>query len=127
MNLTGSASPQARTNNVPLKLGIIGCGGVTETRHLPALQPIRIVEVVALSDISTERLNRVANLFPVKDRYTQCQQLLDNRSFDAVAVCVPAQFLLALQLLDLLVYRVRHSLQKSAPLDSLNPPLSVHE
>ena len=35
--------------------------------------------------------------------------------------------LLALQLLDLLVYRVRHTLRKSAPLDRLNPPLSVHE
>ena len=91
MNVTGAVLPQARTNNGPLKLGIIGCGGVTETRHLPALQRIRGVEVVALSDISTERLNRVANLFHVRDRYTQYQQLLDDGSIDAVAVCVPPQ------------------------------------
>ena len=33
----------------------------------------------------------MANLFHVKDRYTRYQQLLDDGSIDAVAVCVPAQ------------------------------------
>jgi predicted dehydrogenase len=90
INVTGAVSPQARGHKGPLKLGIVGCGRVTETRHLPALQHTKSAEVVALADISQERLNRVANLFHVKDRYTRYQQLLDDASIDAVAVCVPA-------------------------------------
>ena len=84
-------TPPARQHNDSLKLGIIGCGWVTEARHLPALRRLKGAEVVAFSDISTERLNKVASLFHVKDRYSDYQQLLRDRSIDAVAVCVPTQ------------------------------------
>ncbi len=91
MDLTPGRIPQPRTGIDPLKLGIIGCGWVTEARHLPALQRLKGAEVVALSDIRTERLSKVADLFSVKDRYGDYQQLLNDGSIDAVAVCVPAQ------------------------------------
>jgi myo-inositol 2-dehydrogenase/D-chiro-inositol 1-dehydrogenase len=56
------------------------------------LQRVVGAEVVALSDVNVDRLNKVADLFHVKDRYPDYQQLLNDRSIDAVAVCVPAQF-----------------------------------
>jgi myo-inositol 2-dehydrogenase / D-chiro-inositol 1-dehydrogenase len=80
------------TDNRNIRLGMVGCGRVTETRHLPALQRVMGVEVVALSDVDVDRLNQVANFFHVKDRYLDYQRLLNDRSIDAVAVCVPAQF-----------------------------------
>ena len=82
---------QRRIGSDPLKLGIIGCGWVTETRHLPALRRLEGVQVVAFSDVNTERLDKVANLFHIKDRYTDYRQLLRDRPIDAVAVCVPTQ------------------------------------
>jgi myo-inositol 2-dehydrogenase/D-chiro-inositol 1-dehydrogenase len=70
---------------------MVGCGRVTETRHLPALQRLVGAEVVALSDVDVDRLNRVADLFRIKDRYASYQRLLEDFSIDVVAVCVPAQ------------------------------------
>ena len=78
--------------NSKIRVGIIGCGRVTETRHLPALRFLESVEVVALADISVDRLNKVADLFDIKARYVEYQRLLEEPSIDAVAVCVPAQF-----------------------------------
>ena len=75
-----------------VKLGLIGCGRVAETRHLPALQNLAGAEVVAMADLDPERLRRVADRFHVKQRYTNFVALLDDSSIEAVAVCVPVQF-----------------------------------
>jgi myo-inositol 2-dehydrogenase / D-chiro-inositol 1-dehydrogenase len=75
-----------------LRLGLIGCGRVTETLHLPALQHLTDAKVVAVADISKDRATKVADLFHIKDRYTDYQRLLKDGSIDAVAVCVPAAF-----------------------------------
>lgn len=79
------------TPDKKIRLGIVGCGRVTETLHLPSLQRVPSAEVVALSDVSVQRLNRVADAFHIKSRHTSYQQLLEDASIDAVAVCVPAQ------------------------------------
>ncbi len=75
-----------------VRLGLIGCGGVTETRHLPALQNLPGAEVVAVADIDPDRLKRVADRFHIQQRYTNFSALLDNPAIEVVAVCVPAQF-----------------------------------
>ena len=79
------------TSDRNVRLGIVGCGRVTETLHLPALQRLAGAEVVALSDINVERLNSVADLFNVKTRYTDYRRLIENPLIEAVAVCIPAQ------------------------------------
>jgi predicted dehydrogenase len=73
-----------------IRLAIVGCGRVTETLHLPSLQQVAGVEVVALSDVSAERLNKLADRFHIKERHVSYQPVLENASVDAVAVCVPA-------------------------------------
>jgi myo-inositol 2-dehydrogenase / D-chiro-inositol 1-dehydrogenase len=90
MGLADGGFLKVQRNRGHMKLGVIGCGWVTEHRHLPALRQIKDAEVIALSDISVERLNKVATLFHVKDRYTRYQHLLEDESIDAVAVCGPA-------------------------------------
>jgi myo-inositol 2-dehydrogenase/D-chiro-inositol 1-dehydrogenase len=75
-----------------IKLGLIGCGWVTEARHLPALHSVPGAEVVALADIDPVRLKRVADRFHVKHRYRDFRVLLDNPAVEAIAVCVPARF-----------------------------------
>ncbi len=76
----------------PVKLGLIGCGQVTETRHLPALQLFPNAEVVAVADINPDRLKRVADRFHIEHRYSDFRALLDVPAIEAVAVCVPPQF-----------------------------------
>jgi myo-inositol 2-dehydrogenase / D-chiro-inositol 1-dehydrogenase len=75
-----------------IKLGLIGCGRVAETYHLPALQKLAGAEVVAVADLDADRLSRVADRFHVQQRYTNVVALLDDPSIEAVAVCVPVQF-----------------------------------
>jgi myo-inositol 2-dehydrogenase / D-chiro-inositol 1-dehydrogenase len=73
-----------------IRLAIVGCGRVTETLHLPSLRQVASVEVVGLSDIGVEPLNKLADKFHIKERHSSYQALLENASIDAVAVCVPA-------------------------------------
>jgi len=74
----------------PLKLGIIGCGWVTEFFHLPALQRVRNASVVAVADDDWDRLKRVAERFQVRRRYTDHKALLDDPAVEAVLVWLPA-------------------------------------
>jgi myo-inositol 2-dehydrogenase / D-chiro-inositol 1-dehydrogenase len=72
-----------------LRLGIVGCGRVTELRHLPALRGSPGVRVVALSDVDPARLASVAERFGVVRRYRDHAELIEAGGVDAVAVCVP--------------------------------------
>ncbi len=75
-----------------IRLGMIGCGQVTETRHLPALMRVKDIQVVAGADIDETRLSRVTNRFKIPRRYTDYHDLLKDAQVDAVAVCVPTEF-----------------------------------
>src|SRR4030043_187576 len=72
-----------------VKVGVIGCGNVAENRHLPALQSLRDVTVVAVADIDPDRLKRLTTKFHIKKSYMDFQGLLNDPEVDAVAVCVP--------------------------------------
>lgn len=72
-----------------IRLGVIGCGGVTERQHLPALKSVQGIEVSALADKDSERLARVAAQFGVARSYTDYLELIESGEVDAVAVCVP--------------------------------------
>lgn len=76
--------------NIPVKLGIIGCGWVTETLHLPALHRVKHVEVVAVADGDPERLNRVGELFQVQRQHADSRAILDDPAIEAVGVWLPA-------------------------------------
>ena len=70
-------------------LGIVGCGWVTATRHLPALARVRDLEVVALADVDAKAVDTLAGRFGVAARYGGAAQLVEDPRVDAVAVCVP--------------------------------------
>jgi predicted dehydrogenase len=72
-----------------IRLGVIGCGGVAELRHLPALRRVKGVEVVALADVDSSRLERVARQLGTAQRYIDYSDLIERGDVDAVAVCVP--------------------------------------
>ncbi|MBA5865689.1 MAG: hypothetical protein GDA67_03205 [Nitrospira sp. CR1.3] len=73
-----------------VKLGIVGCGWVTETLHLPALRGVRTANVVALADGDPVRLKRVGELFRVPQRHADFRALLDDPTIEAVGVWLPA-------------------------------------
>jgi UDP-N-acetylglucosamine 3-dehydrogenase len=73
-----------------LKLGVIGCGWVTELFHLTALQKVTNVDVVAVADEDSDRAKRVAERFHVPRRYSDHMALLEDPAVEAVLVWLPA-------------------------------------
>lgn len=79
-----------RVEHHPVKLGIIGSGRVTASLHLPTLQFVPEVQVVALADEDPHALRRAATRFNIQQRESDYRRLLEDPAIDAVAVCVPA-------------------------------------
>ena len=82
-------------NAPPLRVGIIGCGRVSETCHLPVLRDLgRRVQVVAVADVDEHRRRRVAGMFDIAQAFPDAETLLSDAgaSIDAIVVCSPAEF-----------------------------------
>ncbi len=75
-----------------LKVGIIGCGGIANGKHLPALSRNKNVEVVAFCDIIKERAEEAAEKYGTADArvYEDYKELLANEpEITAIHVCTP--------------------------------------
>lgn len=73
------------------KVGIIGCGGIANGKHMPALSRLNCVEIVAFCDIIEERAKEAAEKYGVPGArvYTDYKELLKDESIEAVHVCTP--------------------------------------
>ncbi|MDR2753654.1 MAG: Gfo/Idh/MocA family oxidoreductase [Oscillospiraceae bacterium] len=74
-----------------LKVGIIGCGGIANGKHMPNLAKLKELEVVAFCDIIEEKAEEAAKKFGTADAkvYTDYKELLADGSIDVVHVCTP--------------------------------------
>lgn len=74
-----------------LKIGIIGCGAVAETCHLPAAKKLSDVKVKALVDINKEQAEAIADRFHLTDVsvYTDHLSMLADSDIDAVWILTP--------------------------------------
>lgn len=74
-----------------IRIGIIGCGGISENKHLPALKKMPEVELVAFCDIIEERATKLAQKFGVENAavYTDYKELLKDKTIQAVHVLTP--------------------------------------
>jgi predicted dehydrogenase len=74
-----------------LKIGIIGCGGIANGKHMPALAKQREVEMAAFCDIEPGRAEEAAKKYGSAGArvYSDYRELLKDGSIDAVHVCTP--------------------------------------
>ena len=74
-----------------LRIGIIGCGGIANGKHMPALAKLTNVEMVAFCDIIEEKAIAAKEKFGTEDAktYTDYKQLLEDKSIDVVHVLTP--------------------------------------
>lgn len=75
-----------------LKVAIIGCGGIANGKHMPALaKRTDILELAAFCDIIPERAEKAKEEFGTGESLvvTDYKELLDNASIDVVHVCTP--------------------------------------
>lgn len=75
-----------------LKVGVIGCGGIANQKHLPALTAqSELCEIVALCDIEVERAEKAKAEFHLEQAkvYQDYKELLKDPEIDVVHVCTP--------------------------------------
>ena len=70
--------------NKKLRIGIIGCGGITRAAHLPAYAKLDNVEIVALCDIKIEKANALAEEYNIGKTFENYIDMMDGVELDAV-------------------------------------------
>lgn len=74
-----------------VKVGIIGCGGIANGKHMPALSKVKNVQMVAFCDIKEERAIEAAKNYGTPDAkvYTDYKELLKDGEIEVVHVLTP--------------------------------------
>ncbi|MBE6570361.1 MAG: Gfo/Idh/MocA family oxidoreductase [Ruminococcaceae bacterium] len=74
-----------------LRVGIIGCGGIANGKHMPSLAKIKEVEMVAFCDIIVSKAEAAKAKYGTPDAavYEDYKKLLEDKTIDVVHVCTP--------------------------------------
>lgn len=74
-----------------VRVGIIGCGGIANGKHMPSLAKLKNVQMVAFCDIVRERAEKAAKDYGTEDAkvYTDYRELLEDKTIEVVHVCTP--------------------------------------
>lgn len=74
-----------------LRVAVVGCGGIANGKHMPALKKIPGVEMVAFCDLIEERAEKAAKNYGAEGAkvYTDYRRLLEDTSIHTVHVCTP--------------------------------------
>lgn len=72
-----------------VRVAMIGAGSMANRVHYPSLASFDDVEIAAVCDINTERLNGTADRYGVERRYTDYRRMVEEVAPDAVYVIGP--------------------------------------
>ncbi|MEG2004057.1 MAG: Gfo/Idh/MocA family oxidoreductase, partial [Clostridia bacterium] len=74
-----------------VKIGIIGCGGIANGKHLPALAKLPNVKMVAFCDLIPQKAEEAAKKYGTPDAevYTDYKKLLKDKEIEIVHVLTP--------------------------------------
>ena len=68
----------------PVRVAMIGAGGMANNVHYPSLASFEDVSIVGVCDIDLQRLNATADKYGVIGRYTNYRQMIEETSPDGV-------------------------------------------
>jgi predicted dehydrogenase len=73
------------------RVGIVGCGGIANGKHMPALQKLSSVQMLAFCDLIPERARQAAARYgaPGAKVYATYQELIADPALDAIHVLTP--------------------------------------
>ncbi|MBO7175961.1 MAG: Gfo/Idh/MocA family oxidoreductase, partial [Clostridia bacterium] len=74
-----------------VNVGIIGCGGIANGKHMPSLKTVPNVRMVAFCDIVIEKAEKAAREYGTPDAkvYADYKELLKDPSIEVVHVLTP--------------------------------------
>ncbi len=71
------------------RTGLIGFGSIAENGHVPALLSFPEVDLVAVADVSPQRLDRAHTLLPNAALYASPLELIEHSDIDTLDICSP--------------------------------------
>ena len=74
-----------------VRIGIIGCGGIANGKHMPSLSALKNVQLVAFCDLIEERAQKAAEKYGIEGAkvYTDYKELLKDETIEVVHVLTP--------------------------------------
>jgi predicted dehydrogenase len=72
-----------------VRIGIIGAGGYSRSRHIPGFQKQPNVEVVAVANRSVESAQKVASQFNIPEALDDWRPLIERKDIDAILIGTP--------------------------------------
>ena len=74
-----------------VRIGIIGCGGIANGKHMPSLKKVKNCEMIAFCDIVEEKAVKAAADYGTADAkvFTDYKELLKMDEIDVIHVCTP--------------------------------------
>ncbi len=74
-----------------VNVGIIGCGRIANSKHMPGLASVENVRMIAFCDLDEEKALQAKEKFGTQDAkiYTDYKELLKNDEIEVVHVCTP--------------------------------------
>lgn len=74
-----------------LKVGIVGCGLISQLRHIPAYKRIKGIKTQVVCDLNENLARETAKKFNVPKFYTDTSKMFSEEDLDIVDICVPPQ------------------------------------
>lgn len=75
-----------------VRVGIVGTGGIARGRHLPCFKKNPNVDLVAVTDVVREAVDRAAAEFGIPSAYTDHHEMFAKEQLDAVVICTPNKY-----------------------------------
>jgi predicted dehydrogenase len=73
----------------PMRIAVVGAGGIAQVAHLPVLRKLPGVEIAAICDNDLSKAQALAARFDVKDTYDDIEEVLQYAKPDAIVICTP--------------------------------------
>jgi len=81
--------PKEKANNEKVRMGVIGCGAITQIIHFPILSKMEDVEIVAIADSDKTKVQALGEKYHIDNTFTDHAKLLEMDDIDAVHICTP--------------------------------------
>ncbi|MEM7291533.1 MAG: Gfo/Idh/MocA family oxidoreductase [Pseudomonadota bacterium] len=82
----------AAEQNKTLKIGILGCGPISQAGHFESVFKARNTELFAICDLAEDLLNRFAPTYDVDRTYTNYERMLADPDVDAIIIATADVF-----------------------------------
>jgi predicted dehydrogenase len=75
-----------------LRIGLLGCGPISQAAHLDAIRKARNADLYAICDVAQDLTNRIAAIYQPRAVYNDFNAMLADPRLEAVVIAVADQF-----------------------------------